>query len=384
MEEGRAWHANEEKMNKAPSTTLQALGWSDFFQTALADRPVALNRSVGRIGIEFNNFYLVHTVQGEMLAEASGKLLFHAKDQSALPKVGDWVVITMVPGEQKCIIHALLPRRTTLSRKIAGQRVEEQIIAANLDTVFIVQGLDDNYNLRRMERYLPMIYEGGMTAAIILNKCDLDGEANFHQKEVETIAGRVPVFLTSCLTEQGLDELKAFIQPGSSYALVGSSGVGKSSLINGLCGRDLQTTLEVRAADSKGRHATTRREMIALPGGGILIDTPGMRELQIWDVDEGIKETFGDIEALASECYFSDCRHISETKCAVKAAVEAGALSAKRYENYLKMLKEQHYLESRLNDHAVLAEKQRKKRLEKGYKRSAKLIRDKKHTREAE
>lgn len=359
---------------------LYTLGWSRYFQQIWLEQNFSTNYQIGRIGIEYNNYYTVHTTRGDMLAEAAGKLLYLAHDKHELPKVGDWVALTVFADENKGIIHHILPRRTVLSRKTAGDRIEEQIIATNLDTVFIVQGLDDNYNLRRIERYLSMIYSGGINPVVILNKSDLDPLADKHLDAVHQIAQQVPVLLTSCLTMQGIDELKKFIQKGKSYAFIGSSGAGKSSLINSVVGKPIQETVPVRTADSKGRHTTTRREMIVLPAGGILIDTPGMRELQIWDVEEGIKETFEDIEALAAHCHFSDCQHISEIKCAVKQAVASGALPQKRYENYIKMLKEQHYLESRLSEHTIIAERQRKKKMEKTYKRDAKMIKNKKRS----
>ncbi len=319
--------------------SLTALGWDEFFSSQL-DKYLIAGCTVGRVTTENKTNYEVATGDGHFLAEPTGKLLF-TSSLSDLPKVGDWVVVRRM-DEGTAIIHHVFKRKATLSRKAAGKAFNEQLIAVNIDVVFIVQALDDDFSPARIERYLSAI--NGMKAVVVFNKADLcDDLINKVSAVTQRLSG-VDVIAISAVNGE-IDELSARIIPGKTYAFVGSSGVGKSSLINRLANGELMKTSSVREKDSKGRHTTTRRELIVLPGGGIVIDTPGMREFQPWS-DENIGDVFPEIEAFASSCRFSDCQHTHEVDCAVKAAVEAGKLDRAKYEHYLRLRRELDYQES--------------------------------------
>jgi len=240
-------------------------------------------------------------------------------------------------SEDRGVILAMLPRRSAFTRRAAGEPTGEQVVAANVDVVFIVMGLDGDYNLRRLERYLLMARESGASAAILLTKPDLCADLSARLREVTTLAGDVVVHVVNARAGEGVEPIRDHFAPGRTATLLGSSGVGKSTIINRLVGADIRRTQEVRAADSRGRHTTTHRELVMLPGGGLIIDTPGMRELQLWDASEAVRETFDDIEAVAAGCHFTDCRHREEPRCAVKAAVAEGTVRADRLESYVKL-----------------------------------------------
>jgi ribosome biogenesis GTPase len=278
-----------------------------------------------------------------------------------LPAVGDWVAIRKRRDEDRAVIVAVLPRRSSFSRKMAGQVTDEQVVAANVDIVFLVMGLDADFNLRRLERYLLLARESGAAPVVLLTKPDLCPDTASHLSYVTQLTGDLPVHVLSPKHNQGLDQVGGYLTPGRTGALLGSSGVGKSTIINRLVGEDLLKTREVREADSRGRHATTHRELVALPKGGLIIDTPGMRELQLWDVADSVRETFDDIEALAAGCHFTDCRHRDEPRCAVKAAVTAGSLAASRLESYHKLQKELAVLARQQDERAQLEAKRRTK-----------------------
>jgi ribosome biogenesis GTPase len=346
---------------------LEAFGWNEFFANSFA--PFAeQGYSVGRVAVQHKTQYELYTTHGELRAETTGKMQYEARSKDDLPVVGDWVVIR--PRDQEmATIYDILPRKSKFSRKAAGKKTEEQIVAANIDTVFLVSGLDGDYNLRRMERYLVVAWESGANPVIVLNKVDLCSDIAGVIQEVDSIALGVPIIVMSALNDQGLEELLSHIKKGTTGALLGSSGVGKSTIINHLLGEEILKTKEVRENDDRGRHTTTRRELILLPVGGLLMDTPGMRELQLWGGDEGIKDAFDDIAALAQQCRFRDCQHGPEPGCVVQAAVENGTLAAGRFESYLKLQKEIAYLHRKEDKVAELQEKERWKKIHAAHKK---------------
>lgn len=349
-------------------TKLETLGWNATFEKAF--KPYRESGfDVGRIAIENRDNYLVLSEKGEYPAEVTGKLLFLADSSADLPKVGDWVVLTLFEDEKKAVIHDILPRKTKFSRKVAGTKTVEQIIATNIDSIFIVQSLDYNFNPRRLERYLVMVHEGGAQPVIILNKSDLCDDPKKFKMSIQKTFKDTPVFVVSAMTLKGIKTLKAHIQKGQTYAFLGSSGVGKSTLINKIIGQDLLKTTEVREKDTKGRHTTSRRELVALPEGGLLIDTPGMRELQLWEGDEGIEDTYLEITRRAENCKYDDCTHTQEKGCAVIRAVEKGEIPGDRYESYLKLQKELDYLSTRQDQGKFLEKKKQDKALHRLIKR---------------
>lgn len=347
---------------------LTDLGWDSFFNGNF--EPLrSQGFSAMRIIRENRGKYTSLNELGEFACEISGKFRFNADSKAKTPTVGDWVAATVLPEGNKAVIHALLPRKSVFSRKVAGQLTDEQVVAANIDTVFIVTGLDLNYNLRRIERYLTMAWNSGATPVILLNKSDLCGhEVELRKSEVESIAIGVDVFTVSATQNIGLEILGNYIKPGKTVAFLGSSGVGKSTIINSLLGENRLAVNEVSELGSRGRHTTTFRELIPLPAGGMVIDTPGMRELQVWGDDEGLKQVFEDIEELGSGCRFKDCRHEKEPGCAVLEAVKNGLIDPKRLDNYYKLRKELSYVTDRINMKASAIEKLKNKAISKQIK----------------
>lgn len=347
---------------------LEKFGWRPFFASHFA--PFAEKGFVaGRVAVEHRKIYRVYSAQGELTAEAAGRLYYQAQGDDELPAVGDWLAMRVRDAEKKATIHAVLPRQSKFSRKAAGKETREQVIAANIDTVFLVSGLDNDFNIRRIERYLTLTWESGALPVIILNKADLCEDLQEKYDAIEAIAVGVPVHIISARDGQGLDELGQYFQNNATVALLGSSGVGKSTLINQLAGGEIQKVQAIRENDGKGRHTTTQREMILLPGGGLIIDTPGLRELQLWDAAEGLEETFDDIEQIARNCFFKDCLHESEPRCAVTRAVAAGTIDSDRFESYKKLQKELRYLDRRQDQRAQLDEKRRWKSIMKEMRR---------------
>lgn len=323
--------------------TLIDLGWDEFFA-----RPFASSSSRGqfpaRVALESKHRYVLLTESGEYAAECTGNLLYAAATRDALPAVGDWVAALPRPGERVADIHAVLPRRTKFSRRAAGERADEQIIAANVDTVFLVTALDQNYNLRRIERYLTAAWESGADPVVILNKADLHADPAAAQAEVETVSAGAPVVALSAATGDHVDALGRWLLPGRTVALLGSSGVGKSTLINRIVGEERQVTSPVSTAVAKGRHTTSRRELLVAPSGVLVIDTPGMRELQLWAPDDAaVDATFSDIVELAAGCRFSDCAHQGEPGCAIQTALADGSLDPHRWQSYQKLQRELAY-----------------------------------------
>lgn len=341
-----------------PHIDLATLGWSPFFAEAFAPYQ-AQGFTAARVATEDKHFYTVVGESGDLLAVITGKLHHRRGSNSALPKVGDWVAIARQLGEEKAVIHAVLPRRTTLTRKGTGREIVEQVLATNLDTAFVVQSLDITFNIRRIERFLVMIHEGGAQPVVVLNKADLCADVAARLAETKAAAGNAPVFIVSARTRKGIGQLREFIRPGETVVFIGTSGVGKSSLINRLNGEATQPTLEVRASDSKGRHSTTWRELIPLPGGGLVIDTPGMREFHMWVAGEGLDETFPDLAAIGVDCKFRNCSHHNEPDCAVKAAIMSGALSSERHASFLKLQRELAYMAEERKQHTYRVNKRR-------------------------
>lgn len=338
--------------------TLGDMGWDDGFSAAFdaLDEP---GLTPARVGIEHNHFYRVLTAGGELVAQAAGRLRHRAAGQDELPAVGDWVAVAVGAHDDKATIRAILPRRSSFSRKAAGDPTARQVVAANIDVVLVVAGLDGDFSPRRIERYLVATADSGARPAVVLNKADLEENVALRVAEVRRAAPDVPIHPTCCKTGQGMEDLARYLEPGRTLALLGSSGVGKSTIINGLLGEARQKTQAVRSADSRGRHTTIHRELIAAPGGGIIIDTPGMRELQLWDSDRALEAAFAEIETLAADCRFRDCRHRQEPGCAVRAAVEAGTLPAIRLTHYLRLDDERAHLDRRRDELARLEEKKR-------------------------
>jgi ribosome biogenesis GTPase len=288
------------------------------------------------------------------MAQAAGRIKYHATGRNELPSVGDWVALRLDTRQEAGTIRAILPRRTWFSRKAAGRETEEQVIAANVDAVLIVFGLDSPVKPRAIERYLTLARRSRVRPVIVLNKADLAEDVAADVAEVVAVAGESPVHVVSAVTGQGLDGVAAHLGPGVTMAVLGPSGAGKSSLVNRLIGTETLATGEVRDWDARGRHTSVHRQMLVVPGGGVIIDTPGMRELQLWDADEAVDDTFDEIAALAPGCRFRDCRHDVEPGCAVKAAVESGGVEADRYESYLKLRREQEATEKLRDERALL------------------------------
>lgn len=323
--------------------TLSSLGWDDFFASAF--HPFSAAGFVpARVALEHKHAYALLSTQGEFAAECTGRLLHEARTRSDLPAVGDWVAMRPRPNEARADIHALLPRRTKFSRQAPGDAGGEQIIAANVDTVFLVTALDDNYNLRRIERALTLAWESGAHPVVILNKSDLHADPAGARAAVAALAPAVPVVVLSAIHSSGLDALAPWVTPGRTLAFIGSSGVGKSTLINRLLGSERQVTRSLSAAVGKGRHATTQRALMLAPSGALVMDTPGMRELQLWEVaEETLDTTFADVAALAGSCRFGDCTHRTEPGCAIQTALEQGSLDPARWQSYQKLQREQAY-----------------------------------------
>ena len=349
--------------NTGQTSTLQELGWQAFF----ADQTKNTELTIGRIVLQHKYLYRVSNPDGQWLAEPTGKFTFEALSKKSFPAVGDWVLMTVYPNEGKALIHHVLTRKSVFMRQAAGLKTEEQIVASNVDYVFLVNSLNQDFNLRRLERYLLLAYESGASPVIILTKQDLCFDLEDKLQQVNAITfGAVPVVAVDNISGCGIEGVRKLIPPGATVALLGSSGVGKSTLLNQLMGVDIQDTGAIRSDDSKGRHTTTHRKLFILPGGGIVIDTPGMRELQVTGNAE-MESTFADIDILITACRFNNCTHGNEPGCQVKRALEDGSLDEGRYESYLKLQREIAYQEKRQRQQEIIMEKRVQKK--KGSKR---------------
>jgi ribosome biogenesis GTPase len=349
---------------------LDLLGWNPRFASAFSTHASA-GLVPGRVIQQFNHLYTVATDTGEVCAQLSGRLHYEAAPHE-LPVTGDWVALRIPPNQVlsdsgTAQVMAVLPRATRFSRRAAGKGVHEQVVAANLDYAFLVTGLDNDFSPRRIERYLTAAWDSGATPVVVLNKLDLCGDPGPRVQAVKEVAAGAVIHAVSALRGDGLEELAQYCLPGQTVALLGSSGVGKSTLINRMLGNERQTTHPVRE-DGRGRHTTTRRELLFCAQGGMVIDTPGMRELQLWD-NEGLHVTFDEIETLARNCRYRDCKHQGEPGCAVVAAVNAGALSVERVSSLHKLQRELAWLDRRENPMADLAEKRRWKSIHKSAKK---------------
>jgi len=335
---------------------LRELGWNSIFEEQWLSKE-RTGMTPARIVEEQRQAFRVFSDAGEHSAEITGHLRHSAADRSALPAVGDWVSVHIPSGEPKALIHEVLPRRSRLSRKVAGDRLDEQIIVANVDTVMVVTSLNGDLNPRRIERYMAAVWDSGAQPVLLLSKSDLCSDPLSQASRIARIAPGAGVYVVCALTGEGLAELSPYFVTGSTVVLVGSSGVGKSTLINRLLQSDVQITRSVRQGDDRGRHATTYRRLFPLPGGGVLIDTPGIRELQLWEGD-GLDDTFSEIQQLALRCKFTDCRHQTEPGCAILRAIEENELDAERLENYYKLQRELTHLEIR-RDPAAQSERKK-------------------------
>ena len=337
---------------------IQDLGWDPYFEALWIEcrsedcapaRVVSQQRGLWRVAGDF----------GECWAEASGKLRTESEAGGDWPAVGDWVSAEIRAGQTNATILHVLPRRSRFARKVAGKQIAEQVIAANIDLALIVAALDGDFNVRRIERYMAQCWESGSRPAIVLNKADACAELHERAAEIEGIAMGAPVFLVSAKTGEGANALEVYLKKGQTIVLLGSSGVGKSTLVNRLLKEERQTTFAVRESDSRGRHTTTSRELFLLPSGAMIIDTPGLRELQLWNAADGLSQTFADVDELAAECRFTDCQHRNEPGCAVQAALTEGVLDAGRLESWRKLQREQEFLLRKMDPETGAAQKKR-------------------------
>lgn len=347
---------------------LKELGWSDFFDDQLL--PDEKHLIPARVVRQDLSGYLLYSERGTLTGSLPGKFRHDITSKAELPTVGDWVLVSLLEHEpDKAAIRKLMHRRSQFSRKEAGEQLDEQIIAANIDTAFIVCGLDDNFNVQRIERYLLLAFESRATPHILLNKADICNDLNEKVNAVRQVAPGVEISTISGLTGQGIENLRDCIGIGQTAVLLGSSGVGKSTIINTLLGFERFQTSSVREGDSKGRHTTSFREMAQIPGAGLIIDTPGMREIQIWGDESSLFQAFDDLGELANQCKFRDCSHVNEPGCAVKAAIESGDLDEARLISYRKLQRELQHLSEQQDIRARPERKSAGKRFSRMYRK---------------
>jgi ribosome biogenesis GTPase len=347
---------------------LEDLGWGPFF-----DQHIDTTEDLipARVAEEQRGAYVLFCEHGALNAAVAGRLMHEADNREDYPAVGDWVLASVVAVEAKAVVRRILPRRTKLSRKAAGPGVAEQIIVANVDVVFVVSALDRDLNPRRIERYLSVIWESGARPVVVLNKADIAEDPDALVREIERSTIGADIIVTSAATEEGVTELRSQITRGKTAAFVGSSGVGKSSLVNRLIGRETQTVNGLNVY-GKGSHTTTSREMLLVPGGGLIVDTPGLRELGFWDAEQGMSQAFADVESYFSGCAFNDCSHDSEPGCAVQGALRAGRLDRERWDSYRKLERERLFVEGKRDVSVRNAEREKWKKIAKQNRRRLK------------
>lgn len=329
---------------------LQAFGWNEHWDTLRSQQNKAIQKlSPARVIAQFSHSYKLMTLAGVHSAVVTGKFEFNANNPSDYPAVGDWVMVELLPNEARSVIHAVLPRRTYMVRKAAGSTPEDQMIGSNMDYLFIVNALNQDFNLRKIERYLIAAWESGAQPVVLLTKADLCEDPASFAASVENSAPGVPVHLVSALLNEGKADLAPYLFPGKTIAITGSSGAGKSTLLNWLSDSEKMKVQGIREDDARGRHTTTHRELFLIEGGALIMDTPGMRELQLWDSQEGWEQAFADVEALAAQCRYRDCKHESDLGCAVSQALADGSLDPKRFANYKKTAKELAHLARKEN-----------------------------------
>lgn len=329
------------------TSDLKSWGW-DAKWDALKKKHSQPGQEVARVAAVYRDKWLLRFEDSDVLAEITGRFRHDAHESADYPAVGDWVLAEHA-GDNLPIIHHILPRRTLLSRKKSGSRTEEQVLAANVDVVFITTAFDRDFSARRIERYAVIARKAGMDPVVLLNKCDLAEPEDTCLEEAREANPNGEVHRVSAKTGEGIEAVRFYLEGGKTGIFLGSSGVGKSSILNALFRKDIQSVQEVRLKDSRGRHTTTTRQMFQLPEGGLVIDTPGLRELQLWADESMLEEVFTDVATLVRNCQYTDCRHESEPGCAIKTALEDGSLSEERYGGYLKLQKELAYLKRKLD-----------------------------------